>query len=597
MKVRIPLMIQDPTTTRHHKLEKAVEGFDPDREEYFLDGPVTRRIAVLDFSPETGELVTGATFTPPPPRRVRGWFANTAGVDLYEVGGEDMYTPNFIQVSVFATVLRTMYLFEKWETLGRPLTWAFASPQLLVVPRAGQMANAYYHRDSNSLQFFAFTSPRDPAKTVYTSLSRDIVAHETGHAIVDGIAPDLLDACTPQSLALHEAMADLTALLMAFDSHTLRRIILEETGGSLKDSTDFSSIAEEFGIELQRQGRSLRNLKNEKNLDPQSVNCVRRYEPHALSEVLSGALYNVMQHIHDDLKAEYAQLPEYSSREVPLFSASGEALRKGAERFKRMIFRALDYLPPGEISFADYGRALIAVDYVAYPDDERMRNWVRSEFVRRHIVQDPTALDAQTNVDYAALAAVDIPTLQTSDWYAYEFANANRPLLCIPPTIPFEIRPRLEVRKKRAARDPEDSEESHECILKVAWDHVEPNPLSSRYPQERRITVGTTLALDWDTGQILAHLTSAPQIADRPVNIYQMAAQRAIVTDEYTQQRQDRDQFLQRLDRLGLLAVRRHTVEPTGQPLLSTVEAEIFDDVMRVQGTGKLLHIMSLEAE
>ena len=72
MKVRIPLMIQDPTTTRYHKLEKAVEGFDPDREEYFLDGPVTRRIAVLDFSPVTGELVTGAKFMPPPPRRVRG---------------------------------------------------------------------------------------------------------------------------------------------------------------------------------------------------------------------------------------------------------------------------------------------------------------------------------------------------------------------------------------------------------------------------------------------------------------------------------------------------------------------------------------------
>lgn len=60
-------------------------------------------------------------------------------------------------------------------------------PQLLVVPRAGEWANAFYERESRSLQFFYF-SPSGESRRIYTSHSQDIVAHETAHAILDGIA-------------------------------------------------------------------------------------------------------------------------------------------------------------------------------------------------------------------------------------------------------------------------------------------------------------------------------------------------------------------------------------------------------------------------
>ena len=351
-------MIQDPLTSTLQDIEPT-EGFHPDKEEFFLDGPVSKRIAVLDFSHETGELLPGAIFRRPPPGRVLGWYESASGDDLMDVTGDELYETAFQQVSVFATVLKTMYLFEgkgdeMKRILGRPLTWAFDSPQLLVVPRAGQQANAYYHRDSCSLQFFYFYYPKEPSKTIWTCLSRDIVAHEAGHAIVDGIAPDLLDACTPQSLAIHEAIADLTALLMAFESHNLAKLVLDKHDGSLGDSTEFSFIAEEFGAALKQSGRGLRNLHNEKSLNPNDgENFVGRNEPHALSEVLSGALYRVMINIHEDLKDEYAETPQFQKYPKPRFSASGKALAVGAVRLKRMIFRALDYLPPSEVSFAD----------------------------------------------------------------------------------------------------------------------------------------------------------------------------------------------------------------------------------------------------
>ena len=57
-----------------------------------------------------------------------------------------------------------------------------------------------------------------------------------------------------------------------------------------------------------------------------------------------------------------------------------------------MIFRALDYLPPGEASFADYGRAILASDQASYPDDDQERRWITEEFVRRHIVPAASVL-------------------------------------------------------------------------------------------------------------------------------------------------------------------------------------------------------------
>lgn len=557
MKVRVPMMVQDPLFARYEDL-KPTEGFDITQEEFFLDGPVTKRIAVLDFDPETGALLPGVPFRPPPPRRKLG---------RYEIADEnDLYASDFMRVSVFATVLKTMYMFEEADTLGRRLVWAFDGPQLHVLPRAGKWANAYYERDSRSLQFFYFPHPKNQEETIYTSLSRDIVAHETGHAILDGIVPHLYDAITPQSLALHEAVADLTALLSAFRSNKLRKAVLGQTDGSIRDSTAFNSIAEEFGM-ARAPGSdtgSLRSLLNDKTLED-----VSRHEPHALSEVLSGALYTVMLEIHQTLKAEYAEKEGRTE-----YSVSGKALWVGAERFKRMILRALDYLPPGEVSFADYGRAIIAADQASHRDDDQEREWIRQEFVRRHMVPNREALEIETNFEHPAVRDVDLQTLIESDWAAYEFANRNRDLLCIPEDIPFQVEPRLDVTKRYYHRDGE--QEVRECLFKVWWDQSEPNPLGSGFPNQRQITVGTTLAIDWNTRQVRACLTS--DHSQRP--------------QEQREQRKDRDRMLQRLADQGLLQTGHLALGPDGRQLRTVVSAQSTNDLMRVRGAVRMLHII-----
>ena len=49
--------------------------------------------------------------------------------------------------------------------------------------------------------------------TVYTCLSADIVNHEFGHAVLDGIRPLFNESSHPQTAAFHEFMGDLTAIL------------------------------------------------------------------------------------------------------------------------------------------------------------------------------------------------------------------------------------------------------------------------------------------------------------------------------------------------------------------------------------------------
>jgi hypothetical protein len=563
MEVAIPMMIQDPLVTNIKGMERPTEGFIIKREPFFLDGPVTRRVAVLDFDSETGQLHPGVRFAPPQPPRKRGTYLVPSLNDLYD--------PAFIQVSVFATVLRTMYMFEDEDTLGREVQWAFEGRQLLVIPRAGKWANAFYERESHSLQLFFFDTA---AGRVYTSLSRDIVAHETGHAVLDGVAPALYHAVTPQSLALHEAVADMTALFLSLESGNLVDAVLRDTKGSIQRSTAFNSIAEEFGRALDVEGEKhyLRNLNNDKTLDPNDdsvdrlgrPNRVERDEPHDLSEVLSGALYRVLMRLHDSSTRRFVDDGMES------LAASGKALGITGRRLRRMYLRALDYLPPGEVSFADYGRAILAADQASHPGDGQERRWIREEFVRRHMAEDEAALEVETNVDAdGRLDGVDLATLVESDWAAYDFANRNRDFLGIPGDLPFRVLPRLDSTKHYYPRG--GPQLVRECIFKVAWDYSEPNSLGPAFPAVRKVTVGTTLAIDWATRRIRSRLTTDP------------------VT-----QRQDRDRLLLHMADSGVLVPDRMGLGPDGRPLRSFVRAEALGEVMRVRGAARMLHLTPL---
>jgi hypothetical protein len=287
-----------------------------------------------------------------------------------------------------------------------------------------------------------------------------------------------------------------------------------------------------------------------------------RSSPHELSEVLSGALYTVMVRMHEDRKSRN---PDWST---------GKALFVAAEQFKRMVLRALDYLPPGEISFADYGRAITCADKAFFPSLGAERGWIADEFVRRGIVAKLENLDApiepaREQALNDVLATLDPKTLTESDWAAYAFVNGNRELLGLPAGKPLRVRPRLDA-TKTFWLGPNHTEKVRECIFKVSWDAEENNPVARGLPNRRQITVGTTLAIDWSERKARILLTSD--------STAQVGAE-------------DRDAFLVRLLAEDGLRLADDTIGADGEPLRSVALGEVSGDLLRVRKSARMLHI------
>jgi hypothetical protein len=563
MKVDVPVIIQDPSLPG--AIKSGVERIEEDTFSCFLDGPTTDRVAVVDFHPKSGKVVRGARFEVP---------SNGKKIGQYSVKDPNKFeAADFCQCTTFGVVAATMEMFEESDVLGRKLNWAFKQPQLLVVPRAGEWANAFYQRETGSIQFFFFKSVNHPDMTVYTCLSRDIVAHETAHAVLDSVCPSLYDAISPQALALHEAIADLSALLVSFRNRKLSEMVLKRTKGSIAKSHYFSAVAEQFGQELNGEGVGyLRNLKNDDVLDATNMSA----DPHELCNVLTGAIYRVAMKLYAKLKKEEVE-------------TSGEglgswrlALFKTHERLSRMLFRAIDYLPPGEVSFGDYGRAILAADEATHVDYSPEREWLKSEFVRRGIVESKDDLAVETNYTEDVKDGMDfnLNELRDSAWTAYTFARKNRDLLGIPKDVPFEIHPRLDVTKnyyvgngnKKAVR---------ELLFKVSWQHAEENPGGWMKASHRRFTVGTTLAIDWDkTVELKAAKSNKMHIRAK------------LTTTTSDQTRRQRDKFVERLMRGGFVVSKDRAPGLDNKPRRATASAEVTRDHLRIRGTMRALHLV-----
>lgn len=549
---RVWTLLKDLTTTDFKELPSA-EPVTIRGEPGFFDGPVGARVAVLDFSPESGALGPGVASIPPvkEPQPFR-YSATTAPAR------DALQAPAFISESVFGTVHETIRMFEEPDILGRRVAWAFPGPQLLVVPRAGDWENAFYERDSRSLQFFYFPH-RVTGQRVYTALSEDIVAHETTHAILDGIDPDLYNALSTESLAIHEAVADLGALAVSLRSRVLQRRFLDTTGGDPSKWVAFAGLAAQFAEGTGRTTRFLRDLSNDLRMSD-----VDATEPHELSQVLSGALHALWRELFRGLKQRLRRKqPALDER-----TAAGRVVWLAREIYERMAFRALDCLPPGESTFADYARAILAADQSGVPEVDGPRAFLRKEFVRRGIAASEAALRVETDLDVPAVRRTDVEALVTSDYAAYAFANKNRGLLGIPKGIPFKVMPRLQT-EKMYYHLAEPKALVHETLFKVSWTEEERQDVRG-LPPVRQVVVGTTLALDRDTRRVRFLLTTGRDGA----------------------RRERREAYLRKLAQKRLLALGSDAFDARGLPRRDVIRAEVVEGTLRLRNTAHMLHVV-----
>ena len=221
--------------------------------------------------------------------------------------------------------------------------------------------------------------------TVYTAQSHDIVVHETTHAILDGLAPDLYHAITPESLALHEAVADLSAISQVLLNEMVLFSLEALTAATWSSSTRSRGWRRRFGADLRRsQGASFLRP------DAQSSHAESRGRGRG----------RVWRRQSDRMRPVHTRCPRRSRVRCstcscvawrrPSATAAGRprSTRRSARarRVARIVFRALDYLPPGDVSFADYGRAFVAAAASTYARPQKEQAWLTQELLDRHVI-------------------------------------------------------------------------------------------------------------------------------------------------------------------------------------------------------------------
>lgn len=445
--------LQDPFVARLDSQktfdEKVLVAWEPG----LTDGPTSSRFAIVDYNADAGRLEPAAVWD-----EESQAFVGIAGAPL---DANAASTFQFHQVSVWALLQCALAFFEDASALGRTIPWAFEGNRLIVVPHAGYGENAYYDRASKSLQFYYFASEKD---TVYTCLSTDIVHHEFGHAVLDGIRPFFNESSHPQTAAFHEFMGDLTAILLTLKNKKLRHQMAKSSGGKFANATTLSSLAEEFGQAV--KGRPyLRNACN----DSKMSDMVNEMSPHRLSEVMTGAMFDALialgeryqERDEDDAEDE----PKKKKKKSPI-----QAFWYAADRMQRTALQPLDLLPPVEATFRDYALAVCRSQQLSDSlDPEGYYGMLIKVFRDREILSaDDEAVLREPRYLYDRLdlsVRHSLDDIARSRAAAYRFLDDNREDLLIPASRDFFVADLYDVKKRFRQNLPLP----RQIVLQYAW--------------------------------------------------------------------------------------------------------------------------------
>ncbi|MEM6702421.1 MAG: serine protease [Acidobacteriota bacterium] len=401
------------------------------------DGPTSARFAVVDFSADTGTLAPKAVWN-----ARRECFEDPEGTRLDSETADSL---QFHQLNVWALLQRALEFFESGSALGRTLPFGFEGNRLIVVPHAGYGQNAYYDRASKSLQFYSFDTEQG---RVHTCLSADIVFHEFGHAVLDGVRPRLIESAQLETGAFHEFVADFTAILLVLRNKRFRKNLAKDTDGDLSQADQLSSIAEQFG-EAVTGNPFLRSATDPSTMEDVAESSV----PHTISQVLTGALWEILV----ELGRRYA-----AGRRSP-----AEAFSHVIHRMQRMAIQPLDLLPPVDVTFRDYALAVLRTEKLANPTDPNDYCDLMFEIFQRRGILGPDDAVADDYLYDRPDWRHDRPVwmLSGSPEASYAFLHDNREQLFIPAEQDVVVEALYETRKtgREGGRQP------RQIVLQYLW--------------------------------------------------------------------------------------------------------------------------------
>ena len=301
--------------------------------------------------------------------------------------------PRFHQQMVYAVAMKVLENFD--IALGRKLNLRNRKP-LRIFPHAFQGANAFYDRGIGGLLFGYFRAdeqnpgPNLPGQLVFTCLSQDIISHEMTHAIVDRLRPSFIEPTNRDVAAFHEGFSDIVAIFQHFTFSSILRDQLQQTRGNLQSPNDLINLASEFGYAT-GSGEALRSAVDkvlpasvrkaaidERGViipDPTLYETV--IEPHERGSILVAAVFDGFFKTYQNRIRDLLRIATGGTGKLPdgdlhpdLVNRIAIEASRTAQNVLSMCIRAFEYLPPVDITFGDYLRALVTADFELVPLDE-----------------------------------------------------------------------------------------------------------------------------------------------------------------------------------------------------------------------------------
>jgi hypothetical protein len=216
--------------------------------------------------------------------------------------------------------------------------------------------------------------------------------------------------------------------------------------------------------------------------------------PHHMSQVLTGAMFDILIR----LSRHYVKNGKQTVK---------EAFWNTVQRMQNMAIQPLDLLPPVDVTFADYARAVLRAEEIVNPTDpDDYRDLMLDVFIARGIL--PRSLRAEMNARRHVFERLDLDVfhdidgIATSRADAYRFLDDNRRKLLIPRNADVIVSDVCTAQKltREARRQP------RQALVQYVWreDVVLDGPQFGRFQgTATSLLCGGTLALS-QNGDVLA---------------------------------------------------------------------------------------------
>lgn len=350
--IHLPAEVDPPilgSRTRIWKQDPSVTGLNLPRDVYIHaqvnEGPSDSQIVIRGLSPVSPDLNQDFLVDPASDEKA------------------------FDAVHTYTIVRQVLTMYQR--VLDRKLQWQWNSNTnqdvISVHPHAGRAANAFYSRNEKVLKFFFFKPDSLPAGSpdVYTCRSLDVVAHETGHAILDALKSNWISFSAPaQTGGLHESFGDLTSIFTILSQLDLVEYIIAETKADLHGRNILVALAEQFGLAF-GMPNGLRNADNDLKLSEVSN------EVHDISQVFTGAIYDILADI-------------FTANRNSRVRDDSVTLYETGQYMAGLVIRAIEKAPNNNAIYADVAKAML--DLVKDDGHPEYATFIEKHFTLREVL-------------------------------------------------------------------------------------------------------------------------------------------------------------------------------------------------------------------